>query len=161
MGDRPVGNFKLAGFSFLPKRSAALTSRIMAAVQSKDTEPERRLGRALRSLKCRFRRYAKDVPGCPDFVFTRERVAVFVDGDFWHGRQWRLRGLRSLASQFSRSPNRAYWIQKITRNVARDRKTTRLLKRLGWRVVRLWESEVKAAPARCVKRVACALERAS
>lgn len=142
-------------------RDPALTSRIMAAVRSRGTKPEIRLQQALRALKRRFRLHPPDVPGSPDIVFPRERVAVFLDGDFWHGRQWRLRGLKSLASQFSRSPNRAYWIQKITRNVQRDRRTTRGLRRLGWHVVRLWESDLTKNADRCVRRVQRVLEKAS
>lgn len=101
------------------------------------------------------------MPGCPDLVFSAERVVVFVDGDFWHGRQWRLRGHASLESQFARSRNRAYWVQKISRNVRRDRQTTRKLRTLGWRVIRVWESDLRSRPERCIKRVRLALERAS
>src|SRR5205807_6919308 len=106
------------------KRDAAVISRIMAAVHSQDTGPEIQLRRPLRILGRRLRSHPANVPGHPDFVFPRERVAVFVDGDFWHGRQWRLRGLSSLASQFSRSRNKSYWTRKITRNIERDKQTT-------------------------------------
>jgi DNA mismatch endonuclease (patch repair protein) len=133
----------------------------MAAVRSTGTEPERQLRRAARGLGRRFRVCVADIPGRPDVVFPAEQVAVFVDGDFWHGRQWRLRGHSSLESQFARSHNRAYWVEKITRNARRDRQTTRRLRKLGWHVVRLWESDLRARPERCIKRVRVALERAS
>ena len=133
----------------MPARDPALTSRIMAAVRSRDTTPEIRFRRALRALGRRYRVCVKGLPGCPDLVFPVERVAVFVDGDFWHGRQWRLRGHVSLESQFARSHHRTYWVEKITRNVQRDRQTTRRLRKLGWRVVRVWESDVRSRLGRC------------
>ena len=142
-------------------RDPAITSRIMASVRSANTQPEIQLQRAARSLGRRFRVCVKDMPGCPDVVFPRERVAVFVDGDFWHGRQWRLRGHHSLESQFARSHNRAYWVHKIRRNVQRDRQITRLLRKLGWRVVRLWESDLRSYPERGLRRLSRVLERES
>jgi len=131
----------------------------MASVRAKDTKPEVALREALRVAGLSFLAHPTDLPGHPDLVFLRERVAVFVDGDFWHGRQWRLRGHRSLAKQFAGSPNRTYWIKKITRNVERDALTTRTLRRLGWRVVRVWESDLKANPQRCVRRVCRAIQK--
>lgn len=142
------------------KRKPAVISRIMAAVHSRGTGPEIQLRKALRVLGRRFRSHPSNVPGHPDFVFPRERVAVFVDGDFWHGHQWRLRGLSSLASQFSRSKNRNYWTRKITRNVERDKQTNRELRRLGWQVVRLWESDLKKNLEKCVSRVQRVVEKA-
>jgi len=133
----------------------------MAAVRSRDTTPERQLRRAARGLGRRFRLCVENLPGRPDLVFPVERVAVFVDGDFWHGRQWRLRGHASLESQFARSHSRAYWVAKITRNMLRDRRATRRLRALGWRVVRVWESDLRERPERCIGRVRHAVERAS
>lgn len=72
--------------------------------------------------------------GKPDFVFPRQRVAVFVDGCFWHGHPTKCRIPRM---------NRAYWIKKIERNRVRDRKVTRTLKEKGWKVVRIWEDAVR------------------
>lgn len=141
------------------RRDRALVSRIMAAVRSTDTEPERLLAFAFKRAGLRCRRYADDVRGRPDFVFAAERVVVFVDGDFWHGRQWRQRRLPSLDHQFARSANRKYWIQKITRNVRRDTAVSRALRRQGWCVVRLWESDVRANLDRCITRVCRALVR--
>lgn len=143
------------------KRDPATTSRIMASVRSRNTEPEVRLRKALRALGLRFRSHPKNVPGHPDFIFPSKKVAVFVDGDFWHGRQWRLRGLSSLEQQFSQSKNRSYWIRKIMNTVRRDIRTTRLLRRAGWHVVRIWESDLKANPQRPVLRVTKTLDRAS
>lgn len=79
---------------------------------------------------------------------------MFVDGDFWHGRQWRLRGLRSLQSQFRSTANRSYWVRKISGNIRRDARVTRQLRRMGWRVVRIWESELKFNIEGCIRRIA-------
>ena len=143
------------------KRDHLLISRIMAKIRSKGTGPEIQLQSAMRALKHRALLHPSDLPGQPDFAFPRKRVAVFVDGDFWHGRQWKTRGLRSLACQFSHSKNRTYWIQKITRNVRRDRCVSRQLRKLGWHVVRLWGSDLNVKPDRCVQRIKRVLERAS
>lgn len=133
----------------------------MAAVRSKNTGPEAILKRALRASGLKFRSHPENVLGRPDLVFPRKKVAVFVDGDFWHGRQWRLRGLSSLEKQFSRSKNRSYWIRKIKNNIKRDKRTTRYLRRLGWHVMRVWESDLKSDPRRLVSRVTRALKRVS
>jgi DNA mismatch endonuclease (patch repair protein) len=122
------------------ERDPAVTSRMMAAVKSKDSAAELALRRELHRRGFRFRLHARDLPGRPDLVFPRHRVALFVDGDFWHGNAWRIRGLPSLEAQF---PNRtAWWTAKIRRNMERDREVSAALKDIGWNVVRTWESEV-------------------
>jgi DNA mismatch endonuclease (patch repair protein) len=106
-----------------------------------DTMHERLLRSALWRRGLRFRKNFNNLPGKPDIVFTSARVAVFCDGDFWHGRNW-----RRLSSRLKRRANAAYWHQKIRSNMDRDRRTTGLLNELGWYVVRLWESEIRAGP---------------
>jgi len=135
------------------KRSRATISRIMALVRSKGTDPEIQLRKELRKLGRKFRVNPAYFPGSPDFLFPAERIAIFVDGDFWHGHQWRLRGLASLERQFASSKNKKYWIRKIKTNVARDKRVNRALSRLGWRVIRLWESDLKKNLPKCLKRV--------
>lgn len=125
-------------------RDPAVTSRIMAAVRNKDTKAEVLLRSRLWAMGLRYRKNAKDLPGRPDIVFPGPRVVVFVDGDFWHGNAWRLRGLPSLAALF---PTRSdWWVAKIERNVARDRRVTAMLADLGWVVLRYWESRVLSDP---------------
>jgi DNA mismatch endonuclease (patch repair protein) len=143
------------------RRDPSAISKIMAAVRSQGTEPELLLRKALRTLGHRLHSHPPNVPGRPDFVFSKKKVAIFVDGDFWHGRQWRLRGLQSLDLQFSKSPNRDYWIKKITSNMRRDRRTSRRLRELGWRVLRLWERDIKLRPQYCLRRIHRAIERAN
>jgi DNA mismatch endonuclease (patch repair protein) len=97
-----------------------------------------------------WRRHAA-ILGRPDFVFAKERVAVFVDGCFWHG-----------CAKHCRMPasNRKYWLGKIARNMKRDRVTRKALRQEGWKVVRVWEHELKTRPQSVVNRVAKALNRA-
>ena len=136
-------------------RDSATTSRIMATVRGRDTRPELLLRRALHARGFRYRVHPRDVPGKPDLVNRSRRLAVFVDGDFWHGNpeEWRRRGFSSLGAQFH-SGNRDRWTAKIRRNVERDREVTALLAAAGWRVLRYWESEVRADPDAVANRVA-------
>ena len=92
------------------------------------------------------------MPGNPDIVFMRARVAVFCDGDFWHGRNW-----PQLRKQLARRANPDYWLAKITYNMRRDLRLRRQLRRAGWTIVRCWESQIRENPARQAGRVAKAL----
>lgn len=122
----------------------AQRSLLMSKVRSFDTKPERILRSALHRAGYRFRKHVTWLPGRPDVVFARARVAVFVDGDFWHG--YRFPKWRSTVPE--------YWQAKIDRNRARDRLNFARLRRQGWQVLRLWEHEIYADPAHCVARVA-------
>jgi DNA mismatch endonuclease (patch repair protein) len=132
-----------------PKRSPvardpATTSRIMAAVRGRDTRPELALRKALHGRGLRFRVHSNQVAGRPDIVNRSKRVAIFVDGDFWHGNPegWTRRGFDSMEAQF-RSANRDRWITKLRRNIERDRQVTAQLESEGWTVIRVWESEIR------------------
>ncbi|SRR6266540_240942 len=133
------------------RRDPAVTSRMMAAVRNKDSKAELALRRELHARGVRFRLHARDVPGRPDLVIRKYRLAVFVDGDFWHGNAWRLRGLTRFEDQFP--TNRDFWVKKIRRNMERDQEVTAALVAEGWTVVRLWESEVLAGPSAAADRV--------
>src|SRR5690348_7047982 len=137
MTDANAGRLKVSDI-----RSPDVTSRIMAAVRNKDSEAEMRLRRALHERGLRYRLHNRKLIGTPDIVFPRQRVAVFVDGDFWHGNAWRLRGMASFDEQFRFRSNPDFWRKKITRNMERDREVNECLENVGWRVIRLWESEV-------------------
>lgn len=123
----------------------------MRRVKSRDTSCERALRSALHARGLRYRLGAQ-LPGKPDIVFVRARVAVFVDGCYWHG-----------CPQHCRLPsgNGEYWRAKIERNRARDARVTDELRRMGWRVVRVWEHEVRRSPGAAASRVARALRRRS
>jgi DNA mismatch endonuclease (patch repair protein) len=130
----------------------------MSAIRSKDTKPELIVRRGLWALGIRYRLHS-DVVGRPDLVIRRTRVAVFVDGDFWHGNpeEWRRRRMGSMDEMF---PSRtAWWVAKIERNIARDREVTRRLVADGWRVIRVWESEVLRDATGVVRRIARAIRK--
>jgi DNA mismatch endonuclease, patch repair protein len=125
--------------SFSPSSQAS--SEAKKNNRAKDTRAELILRRAVWRDGLRYRLHRTDLPGKPDIVFPRDRVVVFCDGDFWHGRDWRQRG-KKLAS----GANAEYWVAKIQRNRERDREHNAALRRAGWFVVRLWETDILAAP---------------
>lgn len=134
-----------------------MTSRIMSKVRSKDTRPELALRRAVHARGGRYRLHPADVPGRPDMVVRSRKVAVFVDGDLWHGNpaEWRRRGRTSLADMF---PTRTdWWVNKIERNIARDRAVNQQLSEQGWTVIRLWASDIEQDPDRAAASVVAAL----
>src|SRR5690348_2332671 len=125
----------MASPSRQPIRSEAKVSEVMARISSKHTEPERIFRRALRKLGIRsFKVCDSTLPGKPDVVLPRRKIAVFIDGDFWHGNQYRLRSFPTRDAQLSRVHNSAYWSEKISRNVERDFRNTARLLESGWRV---------------------------
>jgi DNA mismatch endonuclease (patch repair protein) len=123
-------------------------SQVMAAIRSAGNRAtELRLAAILRTHGITGWRRHRDLPGKPDFVFRRERLAVFVDGCFWHGCPRHLRMPRD---------NRLYWKRKIARNIQRDRETTRRLKEAGWHVLRVWEHALRS-PEVVARRIASKL----
>jgi DNA mismatch endonuclease (patch repair protein) len=131
---------KVPSFAGL-KPASVLSSRIKKANASRNTRHEVALQYELSRLGLRFQKSAADVPGRPDIVFAKAHLAVFCDGDFWHGRKWNV-----LRRNLARGTNAAYWRAKISWNMKRDKKITSLLRRSGWRVLRVWESEIKKDP---------------
>jgi DNA mismatch endonuclease (patch repair protein) len=129
-------------------RDPAVTSKIMAAVRSRDTRPELALRRELHRRGLRYRLKSK-LAGRPDIVFVGARVAVFVDGDFWHGFGWRERGFSSWEEQFESHADPERWRAKIGRNIERDKEVSQLLEEQGWLVVRVLESRIKTQLERC------------
>lgn len=129
----------------------------MRGVRSSDTSPELLFRRALRSKGIRFRSGSDKLPGKPDIVLPSKRVAIFIDGDFWHGGQWRKRNLSSLEEQFKNTQSREYWLRKIRRNMHRDCLQTKRLLDKGWKVLRFWESQVYKDLESCLKTTEDAL----
>jgi DNA mismatch endonuclease, patch repair protein len=123
-------------------------SRVGTGNRRQDTTPEILLRAALRAAGVRYRSNVKTLPGCPDLVLVRNRIAVFCDGDFWHGRHWAKRKTQLLAGW-----NSTYWVAKIARNRERDRVVTRALRERGWHVIRVWESEVRRNPERAAAKI--------
>ena len=124
-------------------------SRVMAAIRGKGNKgTELKVIEIFRAAGIRGWRRGSKLPGKPDFVFSRAKLAVFVDGCFWHG-----------CKQHCRRPGsrQEYWHAKIDRNMRRDREVRRLLKEEGWRCLRLWEHSLKS-PEAVARKVRRALE---
>jgi len=117
--------------------SSQLASEIKKKNRSRDTKAEMILRRELWKQGLRYRLHSGTLPGRPDIIFIAARVVIFCDGDFWHGRNW-----RSRKAKLAAGANAAYWLAKIEANIQRDRKTTRHLRKLGWIVLRYWETEI-------------------
>ena len=118
---------------------ASMTAR---AIGRTETRAEIELRRALWKRGLRYRKNVATLPGRPDIVFPRARLVVFVDGDFWHGRDWEAR-----LAKLKRGSNAPYWVAKIGANIERDRRKTEALRAMGYEVVRVWETDVLRDPA--------------
>ena len=116
-------------------------SRNMAAIKGKDTKPEMIVRKYLFSHGLRFRVQVRKLPGTPDIVLPKYKTVIFVNGCFWHGHE---------GCKYFRLPksNVEFWEDKIERNVARDVRNEAELKALGWRVIRIWECEIKTVAQR-------------
>lgn len=108
-------------------------SEIMSKIRSKNTKAELIVFRELRKRKVYFQKHYKRCVGCPDIAIPSKKIAVFIDGDFWHGRNF---------NNYRNRLPRKYWRAKIETNIARDKKSRSLLKRDGWRILRVWESDI-------------------
>jgi DNA mismatch endonuclease (patch repair protein) len=122
---------------------AATRSRVMSRIRGRDTGPERTMAKLLADARLRVEAQARDLPGRPDFVLRRYRIAIFVDGAFWHG--WRFSTWRHKLSE--------RWETKIEQNRNRDGRNHRALRRKGWKVIRLWEFQLEREPELCLERV--------
>ena len=118
-------------------------SQIMAKIKGKDTKPEIIFRKLLYSKGIRYRIHYP-VEGKPDIVIVSKKIAIFIDGCFWHKCPKCCRLPRS---------NKDYWLPKIQRNIERDKKTNKALKSKGWKVIRIWEHEIKENPQGAVKKV--------
>lgn len=116
----------------------------MQNIRSKGTMPERILISELKKLKIYFTTHAKNIIGKPDIVFRRKKIAVFVDSDFWHGHKTRF---------VMPKTNKDYWEKKIANNKRRDQEVNKTLKSFDWRVIRLWEFDIKKNTSKCIKKI--------
>ncbi|MCH9030826.1 MAG: very short patch repair endonuclease [candidate division Zixibacteria bacterium] len=135
------------------RRPREVVRKAMRAVKSRDTTPEIILRKALWARGYRYRLHDKTLLGKPDLVLKSRKAVVFIDGDFWHGRQWKKRGFDSLEDQMGRVRNSSYWIKKIKRNMERDKTNRSALRKQGWKVICVWESDLKKNPVRVINKV--------
>ncbi|MDR6469236.1 DNA mismatch endonuclease (patch repair protein) [Paraburkholderia graminis] len=121
----------------------------MSRIRSRDTKVELAIRKELHRRGHRFRVNAAWLAGKPDVVFTKIRLAIFIDGDFWHGWQFK-------RWAYKLPP---YWYQKIRGNIARDRQRRALLRREGWAVMSVWEHDVKKNFERCIRRIEAKIDQ--
>jgi len=124
-------------------------STLMSKIRGKNTGPERAVSRRFASLRLRWASHDTSLPGTPDFVFSRQRVVIFVDGDFWHG--WRFPTWKDKLS--------LKWEQKIERTRQRDAAARSKLRNSGWRVIRIWEHQIERDLDQCVSKVLAVLDQ--
>lgn len=120
----------------------------MQHIRSKDTKIEILLRKALRKKGYGYRKNYKGLPGKPDIVLTKYKIAIFCDGEFFHGKDWEV-----LKPRLEKGNNSEFWIKKISRNRDRDDKINKELLFLGWTVIRFWGSEIKKNVDECVRVV--------
>lgn len=118
----------------------------MSKVKLKGGKAETLLAKALWHQGYRYRKNDKSLPGSPDIAILKHRIAVFIDGEFWHGKDWENRKTRLKS-------NREYWIEKIEENMARDLRNDQLLAQAGWTPIHFWEKEVMKNLATCVAEI--------
>ena len=122
------------------------TRKRMSKVRLKNGKAETILAKKIWHKGYRYRRNYKKLPGSPDVSILRYRVAVFVDGEFWHGENWEERKAKL-------KHNREYWIEKIEENMARDKRVDAQLKELGWLPIHFWEKQVLKNTDECVNTI--------
>lgn len=131
----------------MKKRKTPLTrSQQMALVKSKNTSFEMMLRRELWRRGLRYRANDKTIFGKPDVVFKRKKIAVFIDSEFWHGKDYP-HG-RNIPKE-----NNDYWVKKIERNIARDKEVNQTLIQSGWTVIRIWSKDLKKNLAEYVEQI--------
>jgi len=118
----------------------------MSHIRGKDTKIEVMLRKALWHSGIRYRKNFKILPGTPDIAITKYKIAIFCDGEFWHGKNWNLQKERLHS-------NREFWISKIERNMDRDHKTDMQLEHKGWYVLRFWGEEIEKNLDICIKEI--------
>lgn len=127
--------------------TAEQRSYCMSRIKGKDTKPELAVRSELHRRGFRFRKHYVELPGKPDIVFTKARVVVFVDGGFWHG--YKFSNWKHTVPEF--------WREKIAKNRKRDLKNHRVLRELGWTVVRIWQHDLEHNFEKSVGRILSAL----
>lgn len=127
-------------------------SQVMSLIRAKNTKPELALRKLISTafypLGFRYRIHYKKLPGKPDLVFVSQKIAVFVDGAFWHGYTFR--------KIKNRLPKK-YWRDKIMSNIRRDKQTNRALRKLGWRVIRVWDHDISRHSDRVLNKISAVI----
>lgn len=122
----------------------------MSKIRSKNTKAELAVFSELRKRKIYFQKHYKKIIGSPDIAFPKKKIAIFIDGDFWHGKNF-LKNKKRLP--------RKYWRKKIESNILRDKRNRTKLRKQGWQVLRIWEHEVLKNLLRTVNKIQKLIEK--
>lgn len=136
----------LSGGGSVQRPSKERVHKTMSHVHSKDTDIEIKLRKALWKEGYRYRVNYKDLPGKPDIVLTKYKIAIFCDSEFWHGKDWEV-----LKPQLQKGSNPDYWINKIEKNRNRDSEVNSRLLFLGWTVIRFWGKDILKNTHECIQ----------
>ncbi len=120
----------------------------MRHIKGKDTKIEVRLRKALWAEGYRYRKNYKRLPGTPDIVLPKYKIAIFCDSEFFHGKDWEV-----LRVKLQSSNNSEFWIDKISKNIERDAEVNKQLRSLGWMVLRFWGNDIKKDLSQCIKTI--------
>ena len=118
----------------------------MSRIRGKDTAIEVRLRKALWNKGIRYRKNYMALPGKPDIAITKHRIAIFCDSEFFHGKDWEV-----LKPRIEKGNNGKYWVDKISRNIERDRETDKKLLFLGWTVIHFWGEDILKNTDECLR----------
>jgi DNA mismatch endonuclease (patch repair protein) len=126
--------------------TSELRHKIMSHIKSSGTSIEVLLCKALWREGIRYRKNLKTLPGKPDIVITKYKIAIFCDGEFWHGKNWD-------KTRDKIKNNRDFWVAKIDRNITRDNKNDKKLANMGWAVLHYWGNEINKKLSDCVSEI--------
>ena len=131
----------------MKKRTEEVTHKIMSAIKSKDTKPEVFFRKALWKWGIRYRKNV-NLFGRPDIAIQKYKLVIFIDGDYWHGNNWKIRNLPSLESELSNYSN--FWKNKIMTNIKRDEKVNDYYNSSNWTIIRFWQSDIEKDLSACI-----------
>lgn len=118
----------------------------MKAIHSTATAQEIYFRKYLYKRGIRYRKNYRGLPGVTDIAITKYKIAIFIDGEFWHGFNWETKRAKIIT-------NREYWINKIEKNINRDKKNNEYLEGIGWKAIRFWANEVKTSTQECFQEI--------
>ena len=135
-------------FGRLRKMDAEIRSKNMRNIRAQDTSIELMLRKRLWHEGIRYRKNYSCLPGKPDVAITKYKIAIFCDGEFFHGKDW-----EQLKVRLSNGKNSNYWVKKIERNITRDKHNDQILKYYDWIVLHFWESDIRNNIDKCVQTI--------
>ena len=140
----------------MKERTKEVTHKIMSSIKNKDTKPEIFFRKALWKWGIRYRKNVK-LFGKPDIAIKKFKLVIFIDGDYWHGNNWKIRNLPSMESELANYSD--FWKNKILSNIARDKKVNEHYKSLGWTILRFWQSDIEKDLNQCIIKTLNVIEK--